>query len=135
AHLLEPPELGDVVQDHDDADLALAQAERHRVHLNAPLDRAGEPELAIRDAALAGGAALAERLVQLRVADDLEEGFALAARRVEPEHGSRPLVQEKNDVAPVDGDDALDHPVEDRGRLRLLVAEIVDLLAPLGRGP
>src|SRR5205814_1649263 len=76
-----------------------------------------------------------ERLVQLRVADDLEEGFALAARRVEPEHGSRPLVQEKNDVAPVDGDDALDHPVEDRGRLRLLVAEIVDLLAQPGREP
>ena len=39
ADLLEPPQLGDVVQDHDHADLVGRQAERHRVHLHPPLDR------------------------------------------------------------------------------------------------
>src|SRR5712692_9822046 len=85
-------------------------------------------ELAMRDAALARRPALAKHLVQLRVADDLEEGFSLAARRVEAEHGPRPLVHQEDDVAAVDGNDAFDHAVEDRGGLRLLVPEIVDLL-------
>src|SRR5439155_16427386 len=88
-----------------------------------------------RHAALARRPTLAKQLVELRVADDLQEGLPLAARRVQAEPGTRPLVQEKDHVAAIDGDDALDHAVENRGRLRLLVPEIVDLLPKPRRQP
>ena len=38
AHLLEPPQLGDVVQDHHHTHLIAAQGQPHRVHLEPPLE-------------------------------------------------------------------------------------------------
>src|SRR5207237_9776459 len=96
---LEPAQLGDVAQYHVDTDLVRAQAERHRVHLQSALDRAREPELAMRDVAPVDPAALAERLVQLRVADHLQERLALPTRRVEAAHGPGPLAHPQDDVA------------------------------------
>src|SRR4030095_773062 len=114
---------------HDDTDLVGPEAQRDRVDLNAPLDRARGAKRAVGYAPLPRRPALAEDLVQIGVADHLEEGLALASRRVETEHRARALVHEQDDVAAVDRDDALDHAVEDRGGLCLLVPEIVDVLA------
>ena len=70
-----------------------------------------------------------EHLVQLGVPDHLEERLALAAHRAEAEDGARPLVHQQDVLVAVDRDDALDHPVEDRGDLGLLLLEVLDLLA------
>ncbi|OGL21433.1 MAG: hypothetical protein A3G44_11665 [Candidatus Rokubacteria bacterium RIFCSPLOWO2_12_FULL_73_47] len=129
AHLLEPTQLGDVVEHHHDAGLRARQAQRHRVHLEPPVGRPGEPELVARDAGRPRRADGPEEVVQGRVADDLEERSALEARRVEAEHGARPLVHQEDRVAPVHREHALDHAVEDRGRLGLLLLEVADLLA------
>src|SRR3989338_540150 len=129
AHLLEPAQLRDVVEHHHDAGLRARQAQRHRVHLEPPVGRPGEPELVARDAGRPRRADGPEEVVQGRVADDLEERSALEARRVEAEHGARPLVHQEDRAAPVHSEHALDHAVEDRGRLGLLLLEVADLLA------
>src|SRR5439155_968531 len=49
--------------------------------------------------------------------------------RAEAEHRARPLVDQEDRVVTVHREHALDHLVEDRGGLRLLLLEVLDLLA------
>src|SRR5207247_5615929 len=60
AYLLEPPELGDVVQHHDDAGIIGGQPQRHRIGLDGALEGPGHAQLASDDGALAAQPAPAE---------------------------------------------------------------------------
>src|SRR5206468_2519895 len=84
AYLLEPPELGDVVQHHDDAGIIGGQPQRHRIGLDGALEGPGHAQLASDDGALAAQPAPADQLVQSDVADDLEQRRALGPRRLRP---------------------------------------------------
>ena len=64
AYLLEPPELGDVVQHHDDAGIIGGQPQRHRIGLDGALEGPGHAQLASDDGALAAQPAPADQLVQ-----------------------------------------------------------------------
>jgi len=129
AHVLEPPQLGHVVEHHDQAPLVAPERERQRLDFEHAPGRRGEAHLAPQHAAGRPGAAVAEQLVQLDVSDHLEKRLVLASHRAEPEDGARPLVHHEDVLVAVHRDDALDHPVEDRGDLRALLVEVLDLLA------
>ena len=129
AHVLEPPQLGHVVEHHDQAPLVAPERERQRLDLEHAPGRRGEAHLAPQHETGRPRAAVPEQLVQLDVSDHLEKRLALAAHRAEPEDGARPLVHQEDVLVAVHRDDALDHPVEDRGDLRALLLEVLDLLA------
>ena len=132
AHALEPAERGDVVEHHDRAGLAGAEAQRHRIDLQHAGHRVAQAQLAAQGDLLAAGARRAEQLVQLGAADHLRQRLALAARRAHAEHRARALVHEHDALVRVHRDHALDHAVEDGGGLGALLLEVVDLLAQPG---
>ena len=134
AYLLEPPELGDVVQHHDDAGIIGGQPQRHRIGLDGALEGPGHAQLASDDGALAAQPAPADQLVQADVADDLEQRRALGPRGLEAEHRPGALVHQYDVAAAIDGQHALDHAVEDRADLGPLVLEIGEPVPqPLGQ--
>jgi hypothetical protein len=138
AHLLELTQRRDVVEHHGHPGLAGPQPQGHRVHLQDALDRSAQAQLAAHHRRLRGRAdprraPLAEHGVEVRVANHLEKRLALHVPRLQVEHRPRPLVHEQDVIVSIHRDDALDHPVEDGGGLRLLLGEVLDLL-PEARG-
>ena len=78
-------------------------------------------------------ARLAKRVVEIGVADHLEERLPLQPARAQVEHGAGALVHQEDVVVAVHRDHALHHAVEDGGGLGLLLGEVLDLLAQPGR--
>jgi hypothetical protein len=111
------------VQHHHHAGLLTAEAERDPVHLHRALGGAGQPELPARHPTHPGRPALAQERVEIGVADHLQERLALAPGGPETEQGAGPLVHENDMVAPVDGDHAFHHAVQDGAHLGLLLLE------------
>src|SRR5437016_2828705 len=72
--------------------------------------------------------ALTKDLVQLRVADHLEERLPLAAAGADAEHRPRALVHEHDALVAIHGNHALHHAVEDGAGLGALLLEVADLL-------
>src|SRR5918995_1834599 len=87
----------------------------------------GQPQLLVKDPAR--GTAGAEDLVQVGVADHLQERLALTAAGADAEHRASPLVHEQDALLAVDGHHPLHHAVENRGGLGALGLEVGDLLA------